>query len=634
MGRTIRRLRIVDEASGPWGHINVDDFRFGLARRPPDVFKSLGGERGDRLDQTPQARVPDLSGQTESQAREVLAKERLRVGDITKVEAEATPGIVEQDPRPVAESPSIHLWASHSRSPSWRLFRTCRGDGIAGRAVLAKARLGVGEITRVEADITPGTVLKQDRRPGSRVPIDTPVGFAVAIPIMATVPDLSGRTEAEARQVLAKARLQCGRDHEGRSRHPPGTVLKQDRRPGSPSPSRHAGRLRARDSDHGDGPGSVGTHGNRGTGASREGAPRCRRDHESRSQHQAGTVLKQDRRPGSRVPLNTAIGFALAIPIMTTVPDVSGSTEAEARQVLAKARLRAGDITKVEANIPPGTVLKQDRRPGSQLPIDTPVGFALAIPITVEVPDLSGAPKRKRVRCWRRYAWVSARSPRSKPTSSPTPCSSRIAGPAAGSRSTRPSGSRSRTDHGGGAGSVRTHEPEARELSTRVRLRSGDVGSKEDRRPPGTVISQKPAANTRVVIGTSVGIVTARRVTASYLMLSHSEAEAREMLKNVELTVGTVSAEESRRPARFRNAPECGDGDAGGDRFIRGSGDSQAGDGTRSWVGRPERGKRAPAAHGRRNRDWDDSLPGIGSRPGNVLAQSINPDSRCHSERW
>ena len=86
-------------------------------------------------------------------------------------------------------------------------------------------------------------------------------------------------------------------------------------------------------------------------------------------------------------------------------------------------------------------------------------------------------------------------------------------------------------------------------LLKNLELVVGNVGSEEARRPPGTVLSQQPDASTRVVIGSAVAIVTARPVSVLVPdVVSRSEADARQMLTNVELAAGTVSAEESRQP--------------------------------------------------------------------------------------
>ena len=262
------------------------------------------------------------------------------------------------------------------------------------RELLAKARLRVGDITTVEANIKPGTVLKQDRTPGSAVAVGTLVGFALARPITvvvpdrvgqpagapgrgqppATVPDLSGCTEQEARELLTKARLRVGDITTVEANIKPGTVLKQDRTPGSAVAVGTPCRVRARETDHGGRARFVGQPGSRGRG-----------------------------QPPA------------------TVPDLSGRTEQEARELLMKARLRVGDITTVEANIKPGTVLKQDRTPGSPVAVGTPVGFALAIARNHgdRARSVVGACTEQEAReLLGRRACVSATSPRSKPTSS------------------------------------------------------------------------------------------------------------------------------------------------------------------------------------------------------------------------
>ena len=273
----------------------------------------------------------------------------------------------------------------------------------------------------------------------------TPVGFALAIPITVVVPDLSGRTEQEARELLMKARLRVGDITTVEANIKPGTVLKQDRTPGSPV--------------------AVGTPvgfalaipitvvvpdlSGRTEQEARELLVKARLRVGDITTVEAnikpGTVLKQDRTPGSPVAVGTPVGFALAIPITVVVPDLSGRTEQEARELLAKARLRVGDITTVEANIKPGTVLKQDRTPGSPVAVGTPVGFALAIPITVVVPDLSGRTEQEARAAAHEGALACRRHHHGRGQQSRlAPCSSRIARPAARSRWTRPSGSRSR----------------------------------------------------------------------------------------------------------------------------------------------------------------------------------------------
>ncbi len=500
----------------------------------------------------PPATVPDLSGRTEQEARELLAKARLSVGDITTVEANIKPGTVLKQDRtpgsPVAVGTPVGFALA---MPNMVVVPDLseRTEQEA-RELLAKVRLSVGDITKVEANNKPGTVLKQDHTPGSPVAVGTPVGFALAIPITVVVPDLSGRTEQEARELLGKARLRVGDITTVEANMKPGTVFKQDRAPG--------------------GPVAVGTPvgfvlaipitvivpdlSGRTEQEAREllGKARLRVGDITtvEANSKPGTVLKQDRAPSSPVAVGTAVGFALAIPITVVVPDLSERTEQEARELLGKARLRVGAITTVEANMKPGTVLKQDRAPGSPVAVGTAVGFVLAIPITVIVPDLSGRTEQEarellgkaRLRVGD-ITTVEAnsksgtvlkqdRAPSSLVTVG-TPVGFALAIPITVAVPQL----------------VGRTQAEAISLLKNLELVVGDVGSEEARRPPGTVLSQQPDASTRVAIGTAVRIITARPVSVLVPdVVSRSEADARQMLRNVELAAGTVSAEESRRP--------------------------------------------------------------------------------------
>lgn len=83
------RIRIVDNASGPWGHINADDFRF-IAEEPPPLPATV--------------RVPDLTGLTVEQSAEELERSRLRAGRVARRPSDSQPGtVIGQDPAPEAE---------------------------------------------------------------------------------------------------------------------------------------------------------------------------------------------------------------------------------------------------------------------------------------------------------------------------------------------------------------------------------------------------------------------------------------------------------------------------------------------------------------------------------------------------
>ena len=480
------RIRIVDTSSGPWGHINVDDFRFGVPRRDVDIFIPPGGGR-DRPGQTPPAIVPDLSNLTEQQARAVLEKARLSVGDITRVQADIEPGtVLNQDRRPgsrvdVGTPVGFALAISVTPVVPDLVGRTER-DAVA---LLTKARLSVGDVTRVEADTTPGRVVKQDRRPGEKVPVGTPVGFALAVSIPAIVPDLSNLTEQQARAALVNARLSVGDI----------TSVEADIKP--------------------------------------------------------GTVLKQDRRPGSRIPAGTPVSFVLAIIVTTIVPDLSDLTEQQARAVLEKARLNVGDITRVEADIKPETVLKQDRQPGDRVAAGTRVGFALATPVTTVVPGLVGRTERDAIAILSK-ARLRTGATRQQPSRSPpgqviaqgTPAGDRVV---VGSSVDLVVAEEIIVDVPQLVGRT---QAQANDLLKRAELIPGAVTQDESRRPEGTVLGQQPAAGARVVIGSRVDLVTATPVTVLVPQLAgRTQSEAIALLKEAELVPGAARQEESRRPA-------------------------------------------------------------------------------------
>jgi hypothetical protein len=81
----------------------------------------------------------------------------------------------------------------------------------------------------------------------------------------------------------------------------------------------------------------------------------------------------------------------------------------------------------------------------------------------------------------------------------------------------------------------------------KLELTVGNVTSDESRAAPETVLSQVPAAGTKVTIGTAVGFVTARPVTVLVPnVVSLQEADARKALLAKELAIGSARAEEAR----------------------------------------------------------------------------------------
>lgn len=111
-----------------------------------------------------------------------------------------------------------------------------------------------------------------------------------------------------------------------------------------------------------------------------------------------GTVLAVDPavgaylRPGRTVVLRYALGAGQLAP--AEVPALIGlAYPDEARAALQRAGLRLGEVARLHAASPPGTVLAQDVDPGSRTGTDAPVAVLVSMgpePVQTFVPDLVG----------------------------------------------------------------------------------------------------------------------------------------------------------------------------------------------------------------------------------------------------
>jgi beta-lactam-binding protein with PASTA domain len=115
-------------------------------------------------------------------------------------------------------------------------------------SLLGDKDLKVGDVTRAEANARPGTVFKQDPPAGAKVKPGTAVSFVLALPIkvpnppdrggggggstppvkLVTVPDLFSASEARASSLLNNEDLKVGEVTRVEANARPGTVFKQD----------------------------------------------------------------------------------------------------------------------------------------------------------------------------------------------------------------------------------------------------------------------------------------------------------------------------------------------------------------------------------------------------------------------
>jgi serine/threonine-protein kinase len=200
---------------------------------------------------------------------------------------------------------------------------------------LADAKLAVGRVTEKEdADADPGKVIAQDPSRGTEVDEGTRVDLVIAIgSALIEVPDVTGRTEARARQALTDAKLAVAVTRAADETTPKGEVVSQSPTKGQRVPA--------------------------GT--------------------QVGIVV-------STGPKVTTIA----------VPNVVGLTTANATARLGDAGLGVQPFEALSADVPAGTVISQAPGRGTSVPTGTPIAIIVSTgpptaPVTtVKVPDVVG----------------------------------------------------------------------------------------------------------------------------------------------------------------------------------------------------------------------------------------------------
>jgi beta-lactam-binding protein with PASTA domain len=131
--------------------------------------------------------VPDLIDLQQEQIEVLLARARLRLGDIQEQESSKQAGIVlAQRPEAhaqVAVGTTVDIEIAAQKAPG--IVDVVVPDAIGLRIPNARqqfldARLVPGELSQIPSDLEPGTVLRQQPLPGARVPPGTAVKLWIA----------------------------------------------------------------------------------------------------------------------------------------------------------------------------------------------------------------------------------------------------------------------------------------------------------------------------------------------------------------------------------------------------------------------------------------------------------------------
>jgi beta-lactam-binding protein with PASTA domain len=178
--------------------------------------------------------VPNLRGQTKDAAAEILAKYRLRLGEVSQGEASVLTGTIygqmptSESKVPVGTTVRIYV-AGAPPKIIVKVPNLLNMDIAAARAALTQENLQLGEVSSDESDATPNSVTSQSPQADTLVERGSSVGIVVAQPIPTVdVPSLVNYEEAQAVILLGNAGLQMGSVTQQDSTANSGMVLKQN----------------------------------------------------------------------------------------------------------------------------------------------------------------------------------------------------------------------------------------------------------------------------------------------------------------------------------------------------------------------------------------------------------------------
>jgi serine/threonine-protein kinase len=179
---------------------------------------------------TTSVRVPDVTGLTVEQAEQALEQEGLVLGDVAEENSDTVPAdsIIDQTPEDGNEvdegsavDVTVSLGVEETEVP------TLVGLSIdEARQALREANLELGDTRPVPSEEPQGTVTRADPGEGETVPVGSEVDLRYASGNN-RVPDVTGRSEGEARSELEQAGFQATTEQRQTDEAEPGTVIEQ-----------------------------------------------------------------------------------------------------------------------------------------------------------------------------------------------------------------------------------------------------------------------------------------------------------------------------------------------------------------------------------------------------------------------
>jgi beta-lactam-binding protein with PASTA domain len=203
-----------------------------------------------------------------------------------------------------------------------------------------------------------------------------------------------------------------------------------------------------------------------------------------------GTIIDQSPEAGSYVPCGSAVNVLVAVPDTPPpcrVPDLFEAGVGPAKDILGRQRLTLGRVDTRTDSRPRGTIIDQSPERGTSVPCGSPVNVLVAVPLPPDVPPTCRVP---------RLVGADART--------------------------------------------------IRNLLSDARLSLGSTSSRQDARPAGTVIEQRPFADALVSCGSPVDVIVADDPECKVpSLVGRDEKQAIELISGAQLRVGSVRRQES-----------------------------------------------------------------------------------------
>ena len=349
--------------------------------------------------------VPDVTGQTQTNAEQAITNADLDVGNVTQQNDDTIPAgdVISQDPSAgtqVAAGSLIDLVVSLGPAVVTVSVPNVVGESqVDAQQTLLAADLTVGLVTQQnDATVPAGNVISQNPIGGTEVEIESSVDLVVSLgPAIVTVsvPDVTGQPQAGAEQALLDVGLTVGTVTEiDDDAVPAGDVIDQDPAAGSVVDEGSSVNLLVSS-----GPGAISvpdvvgeTQAQAQSILDATGFVFAINTEQAFSNSVAsGLVISQDPSAGTLIPVTEpAINLLVSLGASVTVPDVVNTTQVDAQSALTSVGLNVGNVSEqADDTVPAGNVISQDPVAGSEVAAGTLVDLVVSTGVqTVTVPDV------------------------------------------------------------------------------------------------------------------------------------------------------------------------------------------------------------------------------------------------------